>query len=62
MKLLALVESPDHVCCRYRIRAFAPVLDDAGWSLTYEGFERGSLLRALAASAARQIRCRDLAA
>ncbi len=24
MKLLALVESPDHVCCRYRIRAFAP--------------------------------------
>ena len=34
MKLLALVESPDHVCCRYRIRAFAPALDDAGWSLT----------------------------
>ena len=26
MKLLALVESPDHVCCRYRIRAFAPAL------------------------------------
>ena len=25
MKALALVESPDHVCCRYRIRAFAPL-------------------------------------
>ena len=33
MKLLALVESPDHVCCRYRIRAFAPALNDAGWSV-----------------------------
>ncbi len=41
MKLLALVESPDHVCCRYRIRAFAPALDDAGWSVSYQGFDRG---------------------
>ena len=41
MKLLALVESPDHVCCRYRIRAFAPVLGDAGWSVSYQGFDRG---------------------
>jgi glycosyltransferase involved in cell wall biosynthesis len=45
MKLLALVESPDHVCCRYRIRAFAPALHDAGWSLTCEGLEKGTLSR-----------------
>ena len=45
MKLLALVESPDHVCCRYRIRPFASFLSDAGWSLSYQGFDRGVLLR-----------------
>jgi hypothetical protein len=45
MKLLALVESTDHVCCRYRIRAFAPALANAGWSLTCEGLERGAFLR-----------------
>ena len=47
MKLLALVESPGHVCCRYRIRPFAPFLNDAGWSVTYEGFDQGSLFRPL---------------
>ena len=41
MNLLALVEAPDHVCCRYRIRAFAPALDRAGCALTYEGLRRG---------------------
>ena len=30
MKVLALVDAPDHVCCRYRIRAFAPALEAAG--------------------------------
>lgn len=45
MKLLALVESPDHVCCRYRIRAFAPALERAGCSLTCEGLERGVVAR-----------------
>jgi Glycosyl transferases group 1 len=45
MKLLALVESPDHVCCRYRIKAFAPALQKAGWSLEYEALERGALFR-----------------
>ena len=45
MKLLALVESPDHVCCRYRIRPFTSFLNDAGWSLSYERFDRGALLR-----------------
>ncbi len=45
MKLLALVESANHVCCRYRIRAFGPALNDAGWSLACEGFDQASLLR-----------------
>ena len=47
MKLLALVESPDHVCCRYRIRAFAPALEQAGWSLTCESLTRGAVARAV---------------
>jgi glycosyltransferase involved in cell wall biosynthesis len=42
MKALALVDAPDHVCCRYRIRAFEPALDHAGWSLTTEGLARGA--------------------
>ncbi len=45
MNLLALVETPDHVCCRYRIRAFAPSLQEAGWSLTCEALERSPLAR-----------------
>ncbi len=30
MHLIALVESVDHVCCRYRLRAFLPALTSAG--------------------------------
>ncbi len=37
MKALALVDAPDHVCCRYRVGAFAPGLEESGWSLTIEG-------------------------
>lgn len=33
MRLAALVESPDHVCARYRLRAFEPHLRAAGHSL-----------------------------
>ncbi|MBO0699041.1 MAG: glycosyltransferase family 4 protein [Zavarzinella sp.] len=33
MRLAALVESPDHVCARYRLRAFEPRLRAAGHSL-----------------------------
>jgi len=33
MKLLALTEGPDHVCCRYRIEAFADALAERGWTL-----------------------------
>lgn len=31
--LVALVDSPDHVCCRYRLAAFRPLLERAGHSL-----------------------------
>jgi glycosyltransferase involved in cell wall biosynthesis len=45
MKVLALVDAPDHVCCRYRLRAFEPALTDAGWSLTLRALARGALRR-----------------
>lgn len=45
MKALALVDAPEHVCCRYRIRAFAAALDAAGWSLTIEGLARSAVGR-----------------
>ncbi len=41
MKLLALVESPEHVCCRYRIRAFSAALEAAGWSVNYQSLAPG---------------------
>jgi len=41
MKVLALVDAPDHVCCRYRVRAFEPALARAGWSLDVAGLARG---------------------
>jgi glycosyltransferase involved in cell wall biosynthesis len=47
MKILALVESPEHVCCRYRIQAFAAALEDAGWTLTCQGLEGGAFFRPL---------------
>jgi glycosyltransferase involved in cell wall biosynthesis len=33
MKLIGLVDSEDHVCCRYRLAAFRPVFTAAGHSL-----------------------------
>ena len=33
MQLLARVESPDHVCCRYRLAAFGPYFEEAGHQL-----------------------------
>ncbi len=45
MHTLALVEALDHVCCRYRIRAFAPALAAAGLSLTIEGLAKGPWAR-----------------
>lgn len=35
MRLAALVDSTDHVCCRYRLRAFEPFFRKAGHDLTY---------------------------
>jgi glycosyltransferase involved in cell wall biosynthesis len=45
MKALALVDAPDHVCCRYRIRAFEPALAASGVALTIEGLARGPIGR-----------------
>lgn len=45
MKALALVESPDHVCCRYRVGAFATSLAASGWTLDIAGLARGTLPR-----------------
>jgi glycosyltransferase involved in cell wall biosynthesis len=33
VRWVALVESPEHVCCRYRISAFRPWLESSGYSL-----------------------------
>lgn len=41
MQALALVEAPDHVCCRYRVLAFEPSLAASGWSLTVQGLAQG---------------------
>jgi glycosyltransferase involved in cell wall biosynthesis len=41
MKALALVEAPDHVCCRYRVRAFETTLATSGWSLSVEPLATG---------------------
>jgi glycosyltransferase involved in cell wall biosynthesis len=38
--LTALVESPDHVCCRYRLAAFRPGLEQAGHRLDLRPFPR----------------------
>jgi glycosyltransferase involved in cell wall biosynthesis len=46
MNILALVESPDHVCCRYRIRAFAPALANAGHALRLESLPPSPVDRA----------------
>lgn len=40
MRLLALVESLDHVCCRYRLRAFQPYLEQSGFRLDIHPWPR----------------------
>lgn len=54
MKALALVESPDHVCCRYRIRPFEAALSGLGWSLAVEGLARGPVARSAQLRGARR--------
>ncbi|HEY1380046.1 MAG TPA: glycosyltransferase family 4 protein [Gemmataceae bacterium] len=41
MHLIALVESPDHVCCRYRLRAFRDQLAAAGNTLELRSLPHG---------------------
>ena len=45
MRLAALVDNPDHVCCRYRLRAFEPILRAAGCTFDYLSLNRGWSLR-----------------
>ncbi len=41
MRALALVEARNHVCCRYRVRAFEGTLAASGWSLAIEPVAAG---------------------
>ena len=45
MQALALIEAPDHVCGRYRIRPFRGAIEAAGGSLAIEALERSPLRR-----------------
>jgi glycosyltransferase involved in cell wall biosynthesis len=45
LRLAALVESTEHVCCRYRLSAFRPDLAAAGHSLELSPVSRGFLAR-----------------
>lgn len=45
MDVLALVESPGHVCCRYRIDAFRNALERAGHRLEVQGIPSSALAR-----------------
>lgn len=45
MRLIALVDSPTHVCCRYRLAAFRPFLEAAGHSLEFIAWPRNWLAR-----------------
>lgn len=45
MDVVALVSSPDHVCCRYRLEAFRPALEAAGHRLTYQTVPRNLFAR-----------------
>jgi glycosyltransferase involved in cell wall biosynthesis len=40
MRIVALVKSPDHVCCRYRLAAFRPDLEAAGHRLELRTWPR----------------------
>jgi glycosyltransferase involved in cell wall biosynthesis len=46
MHWIGLVESPNHVCCRYRLAAFRPHLERAGHTLDLRGLPSGWWARA----------------
>ena len=52
-----MVHAPEHVCCRYRLRAFAPYLALAGWKLHPLAIGRGpwGFLQELRQAAAAQV-------
>lgn len=54
MRVLAFVESPDHVCARYRIEAFASALARQGLELAIEPLARSAWVRARQLRAAAQ--------
>jgi glycosyltransferase involved in cell wall biosynthesis len=41
MKILGLVEHPEHVCCRYRLKALQPYLEQAGHELDLRAIPSG---------------------
>jgi glycosyltransferase involved in cell wall biosynthesis len=45
MEVICLVESMEHVCCRYRLRQFQPYLAGRGVQLQYRELPRGSWSR-----------------
>lgn len=42
VRLLALIEKPDHVCYRYRVQAFQPWLRIRGWMIDPQPFPRSA--------------------
>lgn len=42
MKIVALTEGPEHVCCRYRIEAFRPTFAARGWTLEVAPLEQSA--------------------
>ena len=47
MRIVALVESADHVCCRYRVEAFREAFTAAGHELQIRPLPRTSFARLL---------------
>jgi glycosyltransferase involved in cell wall biosynthesis len=45
VQAIALIEAPGHVSARYRLQAFAPALEGAGYALTLVPIPRGALQR-----------------
>ncbi|MBY0230406.1 MAG: hypothetical protein K2W96_14070, partial [Gemmataceae bacterium] len=47
MRLVALVDGPDHVCCRYRVQAFRPRLEAMGHAIDVRPLPRSWWARLL---------------
>ena len=57
MRLIALVESPEHVCCRYRLESFRAHLEASGHTLELRTLPRGLFARV---SLFRELRTSDV--